>query len=219
MAMPMPPSYFGFVLKPGMVAVDIGANIGTYTAFMLSCVRGGGTVFAFEPGEEAFLRGCKKYPAARWYQIAITGQEGPAVLFHGAKSEHHSLYLPNVVSPNGLSENVAAETLDSLQRWGILPLHVDFVKIDTQGAEGAILTGATTLLAAHRTDWLIELWPQGLKAAGTTYLAVIDQLKGAGLAPWEITAKKLVPSTWAHVCKILEHHSGSGHLDVLVRPT
>ena len=41
--------FFGQVLQPGMVAIDVGANIGCFTVFMAKRVGPGGAVIALEP--------------------------------------------------------------------------------------------------------------------------------------------------------------------------
>jgi FkbM family methyltransferase len=45
-------SFLPHILKPGMTAIDIGANLGVYAAAMASLVGPAGKVFAYEPTSE-----------------------------------------------------------------------------------------------------------------------------------------------------------------------
>src|SRR6516162_2191352 len=47
------PTFLRRWLKPGMTAIDIGANLGVYALPMARLVGPNGRVFAYEPGSEA----------------------------------------------------------------------------------------------------------------------------------------------------------------------
>ena len=73
---------------------------------------------------------------------------------------------------------VSCFTLDDwLERCGTDVRHVHFVKCDAQGAEGNVLAGAQSLLAARRAVWQLEYWPRGLAALGTSETDLQDTLQ------------------------------------------
>ena len=136
-------------LGPGMVAVDVGANLGYYTLLMADAVGPTGQVFAFEPNER-IARLLRWSCSVNGLQDRIVVDTRAAFSTTGEQlqffipSEHPmnaSLYDPTnsslypgateVARPE-VGEFVNAETvrLDD-----VLPERVDVVKIDAEGAE------------------------------------------------------------------------------------
>jgi hypothetical protein len=59
---------------------------------------------------------------------------------------------------------------------------VDFIKIDVQGWEAAVLKGAGQTLSQNRPLCVrVEIWPTGLRRAGSSPQEVVALLEGAGL--------------------------------------
>ena len=155
-------------LKQSDVAVDVGANVGTVTSIMLSCVGPEGHVYAFEPTPQIN----QIAPAANLTtrQVALGECEGVCKIYgnDSTASRWHDTAWAHIEAP--------METLD-----GMLPTErVDLVKIDAQGSESHILDGAKELLRRCPL-WILELWPWGLDTAGRTPEDVILQLHDAGL--------------------------------------
>ena len=61
--------------------------------------------------------------------------------------------------------------------------HADyFIKIDVQGAEGAVLKGARqTLKSAPRVIVVVEFWPKGMELSGIGASEALKTLKECGL--------------------------------------
>ena len=57
--------FFGQVLQPGMIAIDVGTNIGCHTVFMAKRVGPGGAVIAFRR---------TRAPASSITSIALSGK-------------------------------------------------------------------------------------------------------------------------------------------------
>lgn len=187
-------------ITPGMTCVDVGANEGGYTKAML---RRGASVIAVEPDAEKAQQirdGCS---GATVIEAAMTDQPGTVTLYCGREALHHSLYQPAVLNPTGETRTVAAITLDSLPAMGL-------VKIDAQGAEGAILRGGKRTLAEVRPILYLELWQSGLTWAGDSVRAVCRQLEDARYVP--------DGRTWADVIADAERHQEHSAIDVLCVP-
>ena len=195
---------------PNGVVIDIGANQGSLTAQFADRVGPHGVVYAIEP-QRGLRDGLSAlHPAVRVLTMAIGATDGTAMLHLGQQSEHASLYEPNVLAPTGEHEAVMVRSLDSLQGTGELPSHVDLIKVDTQGAEAAILRGAARLLREARPAWYLELWPIGLVGAGAHLGQVRQCLEAAAYVP--------DGRTWAEIETTCEHYEGHGSMDMLFLP-
>jgi FkbM family methyltransferase len=150
-----------------MVVIDVGANVGDVAAVAAECVTSSGRVIAFEasPDNAALLR--ERFGASAQVDVrhaAVSDRSGTLTLHLDAKSsKRHSLF-ESAVSVPGESVTVPAVTLDEACRE--LP-HLDFIKIDAQGAEARIVAGGRTLITRDLPVVLFELWPTGMTAAGT----------------------------------------------------
>jgi FkbM family methyltransferase len=173
-------------VRPGMHALDIGANVGYYTALLASLVGPKGSVVACEPdpGNATLLRrtiAANAFSHVRLVEAAVSDQVGRATLhqdaaWHGV----HSLARENCVNQSNLRVDVATVTVDALLADG--PGRFDFVKIDAQGAEARILAGATALLRQPHLTVLMEVWPYGLRTLGDSLAAVTDPFHRHGFA-------------------------------------
>ncbi len=170
----------------GMTVVDIGANVGCYTALAMHAVGPSGRVVALEPDPESFryLENTVDANASTGAPVecltaAAAAARGTLRLYLSSDNRgDNRVYAPDKGWP---SVEVAAETVDDLlEARGINQVH--FVKIDVQGAEGAVLAGmARTLAQSPRVVVLTEFWPQGLRLAGSSPEAMLATLRAAGL--------------------------------------
>jgi len=142
---------FSELLQPGMIAFDIGANIGYYSKFFSRKVGPNGIVVAVEPMPRALSilwRNCGDNISV--LDAAIGASAGFATLH-----EKRDLVLSFVeFSSSAASGATKVVTIDNLaDKYGI----PDLVKIDVEGAERAALIGAVrTLAATHRPIWIFE---------------------------------------------------------------
>jgi FkbM family methyltransferase len=147
------------VVKPGMCIADIGAHIGYFTLLFAKCVGPSGQVVSFEPFPANFallqkniqinrLPNVQAFPVAVFshsHELAISSPEG----------------LPNPEDATTCPEDpssqvrVPATTLDAFCLSS--GLRLDFLKIDVEGAEYEVLTGAKETIARYHPKILIEL--------------------------------------------------------------
>jgi FkbM family methyltransferase len=130
-------------LRPGMVAFDVGANIGYLAMYLRHRIGPSGQLFCFEPEPENYaelesnlrrnhLDNCHAIAAA------VGAQEGTVSFAQG---------LNGHVTPDGTPGlSVPVITLDRFVEQRRLP-RVDFVKIDVEGFEVDVLNGMKALLS------------------------------------------------------------------------
>jgi FkbM family methyltransferase len=133
------------LLRPGMRAVDIGANYGTYTLTMGQAVGPQGRIWAYEPTSATarYLRETIRrngLAQVEMHQAALSDRTGSGRLHLDAQVELNRLVA------DGSGEEVSLTTLDaesSLRAWP----PIDFIKIDAEGGELAIIHGGERFLA------------------------------------------------------------------------
>lgn len=146
-------------LRPGAVAYDVGANRGVHTLLMARRVGPRGHVYTFEPVPEIFAElqdnvALNGFTNVTCLPLAVSDTSGPAGFFRG----HHSGagHLASTGDAVGESLTVETVTLDELvfQRSQRPP---DLIKVDVEGAESRVLSGAMRILQRFRPALLIDL--------------------------------------------------------------
>ncbi len=174
---------FRELLQPGMVAVDVGANIGYFSLLASTLVGPTGVVLAFEPDPVNYSllkKNVRLNRAAniRLNQTALSDTEEQLSLFIDSHNKgDHRIWAPAGESRKRIEVN--STTLDTyLSKAGIVP---SFIKIDVQGAEGKVLEGMKGTLCDSRLKSLImEFWPAALRKCGTDPARMIQQISDAG---------------------------------------
>jgi FkbM family methyltransferase len=151
------------LLRPGMTMLDIGAHHGLYTLLASKCVGRKGRVIAFEPSPRECRRLEKHVRVNRCRNVdieacALGQHRGEADLFvvDGYRDWGNSLRPPAVPEPTRRVLVPVRRLDDLLEERGIE--HVDFIKLDAEGGELAVLQGAHKLLhTAQRPAILAEV--------------------------------------------------------------
>ena len=167
-------------LKPGMNVIDLGANVGLYTALAASIVGNTGKVFAFEPDKDNFIFLQKtvtknNFSNIECNQIAISDHGGEGKLYFSEDNfGDHRIFDSH---DNRKSYPIQLMTLDSFVSSRNIQ-KVDFIKMDIQGAEGFAMKGMEGVLKHNpQLQIFTEFWPQGIAATGESPLAFLEILK------------------------------------------
>jgi FkbM family methyltransferase len=168
-------------LRSGATFVDVGAHAGYFALLAAWCVGPSGHVYAFEPDpvncdilrRNVELNGFHNVVVE---QLAVAGASGRRSLYRSPKNTgDHRL------APEAGREAVEVEAV-ALDAYWRSRGPVDFVKIDTQGAEAEVVSGARRLLASSpQARVLLEFWPYGLERAGSSAAELVERLEACGL--------------------------------------
>jgi FkbM family methyltransferase len=166
-------------LTPGMTVLDIGAHHGLYTLLAAKLVGPTGKVFAFEPSPRerkalalnVTLNRCKNVSLQ---PLALGGQEGLFDLhIAGDGMTGFNSFRPSVDAGKTLKVSVRVTTLDNwITATGIH--RVDFIKLDVEGGELSVLSGARELLTRQ---------PRPI---------ILAEVEDRRTAPWGYAANEIV---------------------------
>jgi len=170
-------------LRPGGVAIDIGANLGEWTVPLARAVGPAGRVLAVEPAPRAADSLDKTFAAnalvqAELIRCAVGDHDGTAEfvmpMVTSARVDTGTARIgPAAAGHEALK--VALRRLDSLAADRRLE-RIDLIKIDVEGHERQVLDGAQATLARFRPVLVIET---GHEAEGDRR-AIHDRLGGLG---------------------------------------
>jgi FkbM family methyltransferase len=145
---------------PGSTAIDVGANIGLFTAEMSAAVGPVGQVIAIEPlpNNAVQLRAtiaAGVFTNVRVEECAAGADTREVVLNLAADNAYPSTQEPREGMSSGGTLRVRQRTLDEIWQDAGTP-RVSFIKIDVEGAEVDVLRGASRLLRTCRPILLLE---------------------------------------------------------------
>jgi FkbM family methyltransferase len=183
-------------IQPGMVVFDIGANVGVYTFSAARRVGSTGRVFAIEPFSKC---------VERLQATCTLNHLSQVTIYRGAASDHEGyLYLSldiaselnevvtdtSHLKDSGRYEETPCFSLDSLYKLEQLE-RVDFLKIDAEGHELAVIKGARKILEQHSPTILYE----NIVGEQASNLPVAEYLQSIGyqLFRFEPFLKRLKP--------------------------
>ena len=153
------------IISPGDHVIDIGAHVGRHSSVFLSLIGNDGMLYAFEPLPEQYEHLCSNLNGANLdiRNVALSDESG----------EMDFCYVVNYPEESGLKKRLAysgeaevttikviVETLDSyIDNF----TKVDYIKLDAEGAELAILRGGIKTISKHRPIINVEF-------GGTNYI-------------------------------------------------
>ena len=171
-------------LRCGMTFLDIGANIGYYSLMAAAIGGPSSRIIAFEPNPTCFCSLRKTIMDNRIRQItlenlALSDTAGVSELFLPKQSGNNTATM--VSNHGGSPVSVAAQTLDEyLEAHNIE--HVDFVKIDVEGFEPAVISGAAGSIRSGKIAAILyESSGPWLRRVGTTPEDLYGFLKSLGM--------------------------------------
>ena len=170
-------------LRPGAVAIDIGANLGEWTVPFARAVGPAGRVLAAEPAPRAAAAleatlGANGLHQVQVMQCAVGDHDGFAEfavpVVTSARSDTGTAKI-GAAGPGGNALRVALRSLDSLAADHRLD-RTDLIKIDVEGYERQVLDGAEATLGRFRPTLVIETGHEGAGDRG----AIRDRLRSVG---------------------------------------
>ena len=158
--------------KPGMIVFDVGANIGEWTLTMANGVGAQGRVYSFEPTPFLFDALNKTVVANQFNQVIVSpyalSDKSKTMDFYIQYDENELLdaRLSRLDSPADFkewktdgekSEKIQVKTI-TLDEFAVKEKleRLDFIKIDAEGYESAIVEGGLTVLKKFRPNLILE---------------------------------------------------------------
>jgi FkbM family methyltransferase len=176
------------IVTPGMVCLDLGANIGEFTLHLAKLVTPSGKVYAFEPIESNFARLVSNVghnhldKVVKCLQLAVSNKTGCSSIKH-AELVNENQGLASLVDDEPSVINLCADvetiTLDDFRRQYKLD-HIDVIKCDIQGAEIYMLEGGSKVFSELSPDILMEVSPTILSKMGKSPDDLFGMAQGYG---------------------------------------
>jgi FkbM family methyltransferase len=183
-------------VKPGMVCLDVGANVGVYVLQFAHWVGPTGKVIAFEPNPGALevlhrhIRMNQLMDCAEVVPVAVGATNGEAILYASKADGMSRLGVPNVAIADRVNAvRVPLVTLDDYCRAGAL--EPDWLFIDIEGFEINALIGARELIQSRREKLgiVVEMHPDVWSSAATTRPLAETTLTELGLGVVPLTGQ------------------------------
>ena len=194
------PAEIAFVrahVRPGSIALDVGAHKGGYTYWLAHGVGPNGHVYAFEPQPRlaAALRASLDPSRVTVENAGVSDREGTMRLHvptDGRPSPGASLEATSTATATGHSLEVRVVTLDRYVR--AVPGRqqpVSFLKCDVEGHELAVFRGAEALLRRDKPVLLFEC--EQRHHGGRSITEVFRFLEGLGYRGRFFCGEQLLP--------------------------
>lgn len=154
--------------------IDIGCYLGSVLSEIIQ-FSPYGSHMAFEPipGKARWLK--QRFPEVDIREIALSDTSGEATFYINMSCSGFSGLRPHNFKQNDSFNKITVqcEKLDNI----LIPNYrVDFIKLDVEGAELAVLSGAADILARHHPILLFECSHSGLSLFGFTSYQVFEFL-------------------------------------------
>jgi FkbM family methyltransferase len=189
-------SFVRKTVRPGMRVLDIGANLGWFTVQMAKLVGPCGHVASFEPRADLFHYLSRtvhenKLKNVSLHNCALGDRVGEAELRWPADG----------VNPGGTQLNVTALVSSHMRYQKTLMRvldeeisdEVNFIKIDVEGAEKLVFSGATRILTESRPIIMSELSPDSLhQVSNVAFHEYMAFLKAIGYKAYQLTEQSEV---------------------------
>ncbi|MFJ5088752.1 FkbM family methyltransferase [Streptomyces sp. NPDC088674] len=179
-------------LKPGDVFVDVGANIGYFSALGARLVGAGGAVVSVEasPSFAELLRANLRLNRAdnvRVVEQAVSDREETLTLVLASSANMGANSIVPYDGPIEARHEVPASPLASLLTEDEVR-RARVVKIDVEGAEGKAVRGLAPLLGKLRSDAeiTVEVTPSRMAELGDSAAELLDTMAAAGFHPYRL---------------------------------
>jgi FkbM family methyltransferase len=186
-------------IHPGDTVIDVGANVGIHTMLAAELVGRSGHVHAFEPDPQSMsylmttVNRNRLTERVTLWNLAASDRSANAKLYLDLKTARTTSLRANAYSPDMQIRQpvvVATARLDDL-----ITQPPQFLKIDVEGAELAVLAGASRLLRNYHPVLLVEVLRDNLPPVTSLLVplgySLADAGSGAPLGSGEYTGDVL----------------------------
>ena len=193
---------FRRLVRPGEVALDIGANIGCHTVALSALVGDAGKVVAFEPQMQMYnllnaniaLNGRRNVLP---FRLAAGSDKGKARMSAVSYDEFVPFGSLGIPPAGGAGEAVDVVRLDDfLPALELGGASVSFVKIDVQAHELFVLRGAERLLGEARPSISFEAAPFWMRKAGYDWREILAWLDRFGYSFFDEAGAPFLAPEW-----------------------
>lgn len=179
-------------LKPGNIALDIGANIGLQSIRMAQCVGINGHVYSFEPLnylQNKFNKnaGLNRFENITLFPFALSDQSGETSYSIDEHIWNQGTFNLNSKNSGGNAQQIIIKVADELSEIQSLS-RLDLVKIDVEGFEFQVLKGLKNTLKKHRPRIIFEYDHNYWENNGQKMSDCYDFLNSFGYQLYQITS-------------------------------
>jgi FkbM family methyltransferase len=209
------------LLSPGMVVLDVGANIGEISLCAGKRVGANGDVFSFEPMPAIHQTLQQNISLNSMLQIhpiemGIADAEGEAKIYSADsvfKDGTRHLGLGTLYPMNSRTTLAAIIKLTTIDAFVMSKnvKRVDLIQVDAEGAELKALIGAENTLKRFKPVLILELQKESSEASGCSPHALLDYLEKHGYVVFSIGRKAKLRS--------LDKHSVEPFQNILCLPS
>ncbi len=182
-------------LKPHGIFVDVGAHVGLMTLVACRQLTEGGHVYAIEPSPPNVAR-LRRHLELNGWEDRVTVV--PALAGDRSVSSVRFVYRAGECTANSLafaiergrSAHLPMVTVDQLI--GAQGVRApDVIKIDVEGYEHHVLTGARQTLTSGSPTVICAIHPEPLALLGTSPAAVLAEMRARGYDPYDLAGRKV----------------------------
>lgn len=212
------------IVSPGMIVLDVGANIGYFSLIAAKALNMSGYIYAFEPEPKTFELLTKNIETngmqslIQPVQKGLSARAGVLELFRDPINMGNHSYDSKNINNEFESIKTLVVTLDDfLSETRRKDIKIDLMKIDVQGAEGLVFEGATnTLNFSNKIKIVMEFWPFGLRNFGTDPIKLLSDFKKMGFKIHMIRhgKRKVEIMEIMEICESTK--SGRGYVNLLL---
>ncbi len=170
------------VLKNAKVLMDVGANIGD-TALFYASINPGAAIYAFEPHPRVFKKSVENVELNNFSNIHLINsglgeQQGIFKLYE--VNENNAAMNRIIAEEKKLPyQEVTVQTLDRVVEERHIS-KIDFIKLDVEGYEHAVLLGGKNTITKSKPVMFIELDDSNLVENNSSARALIQTLQSYG---------------------------------------
>lgn len=186
--------WFRSNLRPGMVVLDIGANVGQYTLIAARGVGSNGRVHAFEPNPISYRTltsniEINSFRNVSTHALAVSDSAGEVTLYvpDNDNMGEASLQMSQTGQRNTTVMSVTIDDWAQNADLGATP-RIDIIKIDVQGLESAVLRGARKVMIRFRPIIICEFEERWLRDSGTSSVELKRMLRELSYSANRITS-------------------------------